>query len=455
MRERVCLIVDNPLRDLDGLVLVAWQLAQRGVEAWLVPMYEQGFDVFAINPDLVLANYVRPNNLDLLHLYRRAGIRVGILDTEGAGGKSADEFAGMVATSGGRQLVDLYCVWGDSQLEALQRRHVLPDEVLSLTGCPRYDYCATPWRDALPAPTEADGYILVNTNFPVVNPRFSSGSGSELRNMRQAGFDSDFAASYIRDARTAHDGMLALMAELLDRFPGQRFVLRPHPFESAEAYASLANYPNFQIRQEGTSLEWINRAKLLLHLNCSTAVEAAMLGCESVSPAWLNTPVLNVPGPHAVSSHAHDVDGICAVISQLASSSDGHVVSEETSRIRGKVLREVYHAIDGRAADRVAESILKALTVPAGRVSGGPSLRGVAVHLARRSLGYRVLVASRRRFMPPDLEKRRVAKQFSIEQVRAQLDRIGLVDPKAARLSVELGMSPGRASGTSVRVCLP
>jgi hypothetical protein len=53
----VCLIVDNPLRDLEGLVLLGRQLAIRGAKVTLVPMYEQGFDVPAL---LVLMNYPRP-----------------------------------------------------------------------------------------------------------------------------------------------------------------------------------------------------------------------------------------------------------------------------------------------------------------------------------------------------------------------------------------------------------
>ncbi|WP_423169349.1 hypothetical protein, partial [Stenotrophomonas maltophilia] len=61
---KLCIVVDNPLRDLDGMVLLAWHVAQLGAEAWLVPMYEQGFDVSAIDADFVLLNYVRSNNRD-------------------------------------------------------------------------------------------------------------------------------------------------------------------------------------------------------------------------------------------------------------------------------------------------------------------------------------------------------------------------------------------------------
>ena len=53
-KPHVCLLVDNPLRDLEGLVLLGWQLAAKGATVTLVPMYEQGFDVPALRPDLVL-----------------------------------------------------------------------------------------------------------------------------------------------------------------------------------------------------------------------------------------------------------------------------------------------------------------------------------------------------------------------------------------------------------------
>ena len=42
-KPHVCLIVDNPLRDLEGLVLLGRQLAAKGATVTLVPMYEQGF----------------------------------------------------------------------------------------------------------------------------------------------------------------------------------------------------------------------------------------------------------------------------------------------------------------------------------------------------------------------------------------------------------------------------
>jgi len=83
MKYKICLIVDNPLRDLDGMVLLSMHLAERGADVYLVPMYTQGYEVPAICPDFVLMNYARTANAELIKAYSRAGIVVGVLDTEG------------------------------------------------------------------------------------------------------------------------------------------------------------------------------------------------------------------------------------------------------------------------------------------------------------------------------------------------------------------------------------
>jgi surface carbohydrate biosynthesis protein len=422
-RPRVCLIVDNPLRDLDGLVLLAWQLAHRGVEAWLVPMYEQSFDVRAIGADLVLVNYVRSNNIDHLMAYRREGIRVGVLDTEGVGGKTPDEFAALVASSGGAAAVDLYCVWGAAQREALLKIGAVPEDRIQVTGCPRYDYCAPPWKNALPLPDEPPGYVLINTNFPIINPRFSSGAADEADNAVKAGFSRQFAEAYVHDARAAQAGLLSLMEKILEHWPNQRFILRPHPFEAHDCYQQLKRYTNFSLRQEGTSVEWLNQARALLHLNCSTAVEAAMLGKPALSPGWLDTPVLHVPGPSSVSQIAASpkelVENLNAVLGSSSASVDDRKPSQR--------LEALYHHIDGRAAERVANAVLLALKTPFNSSIGPrPRLKSRVLNASRKWLGYRTatyITNARRPLVQLGL---RASKLFTLNQVQSLVERLDL-----------------------------
>lgn len=439
---RVCLIVDNPLRDLDGLVLLGLQLARRGVDAWLVPMYEQSFDVRAIDADFVLVNYVRSNNLDHLMAYRREGIRVGVLDTEGVGGKTPAEFASLVAASGGATAVDLYCVWGEAQQQALVEIGAVAESRVQVTGCPRYDYCAPPWKNALPIPAEAPGYVLVNTNFPIINPRFSAGADDEVANAVKAGFSRGFAESYVRDARLAHAGMLSLMETILARWPDQRFILRPHPFESNECYRTLERYPNFALRQEGTSVEWLNQACALLHLNCSTAIEAAMLGKTAFSPAWLDTPALHVPGPSSVSRLAASPDALLDGLDAVLSSSVSVPVDDRLGSEPLQALRAQYHDIDGRAAERIADAIMSSLGQPLNPNAGpAPRLKSRAVQATRGVLGHAIATTLAELREPASELQRRRAKIFDVGQVKSLVRRLQDCNPQCPEVQVQ-AMTP-------------
>lgn len=415
-QQKICLVVDNPLRDLDGLVLLAWHFAQQNFQVWLVPMYDQAFDIRAVCPDFVLLNYVRNNNLQHVYAYLREGIKVGVLDTEGTGGKTPEEFSKLVGSSGGAQHLDLYCTWGSSQAQALETAGVVPANRISITGCPRYDFCASPWRDALLKPQITPGYVLVNTNFPIVNPRYSAGSQDEFKTMLSAGFDAEFATQYIADARQAHQGMVELIDKLCESFPEQQFVLRPHPFESRESYERLNKHANFQIRQEGTSLEWLNQCSLLLHLNCSTAVEASMLGKLAISPAWLDTPALRVPGPHQVSQHAPSLPALKALFVAHTAAETQQIVS-------------VYHTIDGQASTRTVNAVMQSLGQLGGRATSVPmpTLKFRLIWNIRRALGARLAMWIERKFADQAVLQKKSSKLFSVEQVQQLLNRIQTV----------------------------
>jgi surface carbohydrate biosynthesis protein len=427
-KPHVCLIVDNPLRDLEGLVLLGRQLAVKGAAVTLVPMYEQGFDVPALRPDLVLVNYTRPNNADLIKSYKRAGILVGVLDTEGIGGKNADQFAEMVKSVGCTDLVDLYCVWGHAQHAAFLRHSTVPARLLRATGCPRYDFCAPPWRAALPPPSIAPGYVLINTNFPVANPRFSSSSLDEQESMVQAGFSREFARQFVADAAMAYRAVLDMSVKLAQHFSDVQFVLRPHPFENIKSYDALTALPNAHVRQDGTSLEWIAGARLLIHQNCSTAIEAAMLRVEPLSMEWFNTPALRLQAATQVSRGSTSEDQLVDMVRQGL---EGKLPepAPETEQFRQQIISDLFTAIDGASSIRVTDAILDTIGTATGKGSAGsalppPSARGIAAETVRRVLGYKASSALRRSYGSADNERRRLGKAFTPETVNSVLQRI-------------------------------
>lgn len=417
-QPKICLILDNPLRDLDGLVLLSWHLARMGAEVWLVPMYEQAFDVRAIGADFVLMNYVRSNNLHHIISYMREGIKVGVLDTEGMAGKSAEEFADIISKSGGAKLVDMYCVWGKEQMQSVLDKSVVDKEKLRLTGCPRYDYCSSPWRESLKPPDIKSGYILINTNFPVTNSKFARNSSEEIKAMVNCGFTPDFAKDFVNDAHKTHLAIIDLMNTLTTRFPNEHFVLRPHPFESPDPYKRNVKAENFEVRQEGTSIEWLNHAKALIHLNCLTSIEASAFGVDAMSPDWLNTPTLLVPLSSSLSINFDNEESFITYLQNKLN-------AQENKSTVDKSAIEHYLLADGKAAERVAGFVVEELKHEH-RNTTLPSLplRFCLVNFLRLFLGYRLYTFLMDKISQSRDSRRKENKLFSAEQVLDIIQRI-------------------------------
>lgn len=356
---RVCLIVDNPLRDLDGLVLVGWHLALKNVEVFLVSMSSM-YEVYFLKPDLVLLNYVRKANKKFIKRCEQLGIKVGVLDTEGGILKDVDFFFSSIFKH--INSIDLYCLWGLKQFEALRKVDVLSDESLKVTGCPRYDFCVYPWNDALPViPFSSEKMVLVNTNFPLIQPRFQSPEREAKDLVSVVGFDKEYVSALVSQTRHARNEVVDTIKRIAPRFPEFVFVIRPHPFEDKNFYEySFKSFPNVEIHQSEAVFPWINRSIALLHYNCSTAVEAVLMGKEPIHLGWIKTPLLEQPTVVKISQQPQSIDGLEDMLSKI-SSGQQFEVSENKKAARKKVIRNWFYSNDGKNSERVADAILNTI----------------------------------------------------------------------------------------------
>jgi len=423
---RFCLIVDNPLRDIDGLVLLAWQLARNGHTVYLTPMYDQGFDILALMPDMVVANYARPNNIELLRRFHNAGIAVAILDTEGSPGRDMEKFAKMVGQTGIGEFAALYCLWGQEQFAAFLAQGSVPESTMSITGCPRYDYCVAPLRQTLAAPEVSSDYVLINTSFPIANPRFTRSFEDERKTMISVGYDEAFATKYVEDVTLAHEQTKDIIRQLVEAFPDVFFVLRPHPFENPKAYIDAIWLPNFEVRQERTSIEWLNHAKLLIHLNCITAIESMMLDVEPVSLEWINTPTLAAQAPPLNVSHQmQGMDDLLQTVEHVLKGGT-LALSDELEHARLGIIGARYHANDGASARRAAAAM--EVVLQGGSVAGAEKKRmdvGFSLkQLMRQFLGYSLFHFVRKMSERSTSDTRRQAKHFTFDEVAQKLAKI-------------------------------
>ena len=451
--KRVCLVVDHPLRDLDGLVLLGAHLASRGIEVFLVPMYDK-HEVWLLRPDFVLLNYLRYAHSGFVKACQAVGVDVGVVDTEGGERIDFGMFATLVEPF--MPGVRLYCVWGRAQYKALEmnaRRHGV---VLEDTGSPRYDFAVAPWSAALPPVDAGTGpMILVNTNFRLLNSRFRTVE-QEIVEVIHAGYSEATARRIIDQSREAWTAMLEAIGTLACGFPQARVVVRPHPFENPRLLEeACSQWANVQVRQEGTVFAWIHRASVIVHHNCSTAVESVMSGREPIMPDWFDAPDLYQPASAAVSHRVKSPGELEATVGRILA---GEVLPESLAleRVRSDTIADFFHANDGRSSERVADAIERVLT------SQPPSTHGAradnfwklvrigrprerlqrAAVLALGSALYRRIRDGLRR------SPTRRAKHFDVAQVQGLVERLGRIEPKFSGLVVD----PAARGAAAVRI---
>ncbi|MEX0501994.1 surface carbohydrate biosynthesis protein [Alphaproteobacteria bacterium LSUCC0719] len=460
---RICLILDNPLRDLDGLCLIAWHLAQAGAEVFLVPMHMQGFDVPSLKPDVVLVNYVRANNLDLLKLYHQQGIRVVVLDTEGTG-EWWPKHADLLQRQNVRTFVSQYYCWGAVQAQTLIEADSFAPEQVMISGCPRYDFIVDPWRKALPSNDVESGYILINTNFPVVNPQFAKGTNAEIEGWVKVGWGSHSdATAFAIASRELFENIKDVVATLARTLPEKTFVLRPHPFESLGPYETMAaSLPNLLLRKEGTSLQWINQAAALLHVNCFTGVEAGLMQIEALGFEWLNRSEIRQHSgePFRVSRNASSIDEIVQWLRFLTIESEPLPFLPNRDDALNDLVSANYHAIDGKSAKRVADALQTLAHKGPLTSSANMSPLGARQRMSywtRRWLGYGGASLIKNLTTPAKLQRERKKKIPPLEAVNEVMERIHRVGGGARHPQVRNTLRsdyllPYRSSYKSVRI---
>jgi surface carbohydrate biosynthesis protein len=405
---KVGLIVDSPKRDLAGIVLVAHELLKLGAQPYVIPMYQQGYDVPLIGPDAVVVNYARPNNRELLRGYRELGIAVVVMDTEGGvlsegGYDSPDNWARLFKQNGLDRCVDRYLFWGVRVRDAFAASGALTPEHLEVTGCPRYDFCHPRWSRMLDYPER--GFVLVNTNFSAINPQFTRSAGDELEVFTRTGWSPEYTQALFDDLVAAFPRYLDAIAGMAQRNPHRRIIIRPHPFEDTALYRRrYVQFDNVTIDSAGNVLNVLNAADCMVHLNCGSAVETVLLGKTPIALEYLNTERMRSHSglPSSISCHARDE----ADLDRLVGSSLERDQRLDRGELRECCIEPWFYTIDGCASARTAAAIVGTVRAAPRRVrasllrsaAGGvtrPSAGQLAQGVASQILGSRAVEALR------------------------------------------------------------
>jgi surface carbohydrate biosynthesis protein len=354
-------IVDHPKRDLPGAVQFARAAIARRCEAYIIPLYDQAFDIPLLALDAVVVNFARPANLDVVQAYRSMGLPVYVMDTEGgnhtvAGSNTPVRLAQQLRERDFSQLLSGYFFWGSALRDVFAEHCGMQADRLIATGCPRFDYASPRWQPVLRKPEQ--GYVLVNSNYPLINPRFSGSLAAEREAMVAVGWEGGYVDRLIDELKAAFKNFTESVARLARDLPELRFVYRPHPFENIDFYKErFVDFLNVRVDGSGDALTAISNARCVLHLNCATAIEATMLRTLPISLEYLNTPTLlnHAPLPSRISKQAHSYEEALAWLRDT----EAAAASFAFESVHERYVYPWFHHNDGGASDRIVDALLQ------------------------------------------------------------------------------------------------
>lgn len=445
--KKVCLVVDNPARDLDGLILTAKFLADLGVSVFLVPMYQQRYEIPSICPDLVVMNYARKANREFIQAYSKAGISVGVLDTEGGVWESSDQFVKSVDHQASLPFLSFYFFWGKRQHDAFINKTSISPYKCMITGNPRYDFYSKYWRNTLIDPLPgSDPYILVITNCTLAHPKFTTSVQNEIDNMVSAGYERKYAMERYRDDLNSRAKIVEVVLRIAKDFPDQNIVVRPHPFEDESEYTNkFCKYKNIYVIGKGTVGQWINKALIVLHINSSVAIDAFFMDTPVYTLEWCLSDITRGMSEitMGISEKAGNYNELKNIINSFKIKDEHNSKSKEND-INREAADEVYawfHHCDGQNARRVSHGIHNYLKDKSSRPFESKcknlfligsrryhKLIGIIESTIRVVLGYKTFETIKTKLYRKKKEYEiHSAKEFSGNEVREILERINNV----------------------------
>ena len=256
---------------------------------------------------IIVENDASPRSQAFLTKARSMGFRIVGWDEESIVTLSDDIFAQIRVSSQSLSLMDAYFTRGKSDRDAIARIHTEQSARVFEAGNPRLEILHHKWWPPRQKARDQAFTILVNSRFSIVNPFHITKekavanvfSKMEITRESQIGQQVSGWLSHASDLYTLFFEMTEKMAQ---RFPDCKIIIRPHPSENHTVWKDLAKkYDNCTYDFSGSASGWFNRADLLVHSSCTTAIEASLLGLPCLSYLPKGQTPYDAPLPNAVS----------------------------------------------------------------------------------------------------------------------------------------------------------
>lgn len=203
-------------------------------------------------------------------------------------------------------------LWGEHQKKDLENRN--SDPILArkyhVSGYPGLAFSLPKYKiyhDYFRPKSLGNNYVLVNTNFASING-YSLEEVFKACNAMSPETRNSIKVSYQREEK-ALKHFLNWLEEIFLTFPEEKFLIRPHPAERQNAYNELVKkYQNVHVSGQGNANQAISGAKLVIHHDCTTALQSYLFGLPVISLASQESEHLSAAWAVQFGAHPANLD---------------------------------------------------------------------------------------------------------------------------------------------------
>ncbi len=276
-------------REMDGALYLALRLAAAGLPTVLGERMVDRYVLDAREPVVYFdSDHSQGNDA---HVLARGGLA---LDLHPEGLNLLDSPQVLTKYLGMAPYASHICTWGRVQAEHV-RAHLPPESrhLVQATGHPAFDLTAERflpyYRNPEIVAEHGEDFVLINTNFSYHNHLMGMDRYVDMlgRTVGQQIFTTPEHLAFVRRLAAYQARLLPhfvdLARSLAQAFPERHVILRPHPTEGHGYYRErLADLPNVFVRHTGSVRQWIASAGTVIHHDCTSGIEALLMGRPTV-----------------------------------------------------------------------------------------------------------------------------------------------------------------------------
>ena len=185
--------------------------------------------------------------------------------------------------------VDHTFFWGKRQYETVKSQ-IPANTKYSISGHPRFELLKPAYHYLYAASVKK--LTRIYGNFILINTNMGSGNnlrgddfvfknyGERLKNIREI-------VAFDKQKRDVYIELIKGISSVSDRL----IILRPHPEEDIAWYKrALIGLKNVRVIYQGSVIPWLLAADVMIHPDCTTAIESLFLGKKAISFLPENSP---------------------------------------------------------------------------------------------------------------------------------------------------------------------